>query len=76
MKKSELLRALQTEIRRHTLSTFMVSKDRVVVPGCPTCQKAFGTVEQFVRHLTDDVLPLLIDTLSSDDPSKAQDTRI
>jgi len=55
MKKSDLLHALQTEIRRHSLSTFMIAKDRVVVPGCPTCQKAFGTVEHFVQHLTDEV---------------------
>jgi hypothetical protein len=66
VKKSDLLHALQTEIRRHSLSTFMIAKDRVVVPGCPTCHKEFGTVEQFVRHSTVDVLPPLLDSLSEE----------
>lgn len=57
MKKSDLLRALQTEIRKHNLTTFVDPKHRVTVPGCPTCHQAFGTVEQFVSHLTDDVPP-------------------
>jgi len=66
MKKSELLRALQTEIRKQNLSTFIDTKNRVVVPGCPTCQKSFFTVEQFVGHLSDDVLPPLLDKLSAE----------
>ncbi len=33
---------------------------------CPTCHQAFGTVEQFVRHITDDVLPPLLDKLSNE----------
>jgi hypothetical protein len=66
MKKSELLRALQTEIQKHNLSTFMDEKDKVVITGCTFCRKHFGTVEQFKRHITDDVLPPLLDRLSSD----------
>ncbi len=56
MKKSELLRALQFEIQKHNLSTFMDEKDKVVITGCTMCRKHFGTVEQFKRHITDDVL--------------------
>jgi hypothetical protein len=63
MKKSELLKELQSEIQRHNLDTFM-SADKIVQTGCSTCQKHFGTVEQFKRHLTDDVLPPLLDKLS------------
>jgi hypothetical protein len=66
MKKSELLRALQTEIQKHDLSTFMSKEDKIVQTGCSACQKHFGTVEQFKRHITEDVLPPLLDTLSSD----------
>jgi hypothetical protein len=66
MKKSELLRALQTEIQKHSLSTFMDEKDKVVITGCTLCRKHFGTVEQFKRHITEDVLPPLLDRLSSD----------
>jgi hypothetical protein len=64
MKKSELLRALQTEIGKHNLSTFMDEKDKIVITGCTLCRKHFGTVEQFKRHITDDVLPPLLDKLS------------
>jgi hypothetical protein len=64
MKKTDLLRALQTEIQRHNLSTFMSDKHKIVETGCSICQKHFGTVEQFKRHITDDVLPPLLDKLS------------
>ena len=37
----------------------------VVVPGCPTCKKRIGTLPQFLDHLTDDVLPALLDRLSA-----------
>jgi len=65
MKKSELLRALQTEIGKHNLSTFMDEKDKVVITGCTLCRKNFGTVEQFKFHITDDVLPTLLNKLSA-----------
>jgi hypothetical protein len=64
MKKSELLRALQTEIHKHNLSTFMSKEHKIVETGCSICQKHFGTVEQFKRHITEDVLPPLLDKLS------------
>jgi len=66
VKKSELLRALQTEIGKHNLSTFMDAKDKIVITGCTHCRKNFGTVEQFKRHITEDVLPPLLDTLSTE----------
>jgi hypothetical protein len=66
MKKSELLRALQTEIQKHNLSTFMHERDKVVVTGCSFCRKHFGIVEQFERHITEDVLPPLLDRLYTD----------
>jgi hypothetical protein len=67
MKKSDLLRALQTEIQKHDLSTFMSDKHKIVQTGCTSCQKHFGTVEQFKRHITEDVLPPpLLDKLSAE----------
>jgi hypothetical protein len=57
VKKSELLSAIQHEIQRHNLSTFMSHERKIVQTGCSICQKHFGTIEQFKRHLTDDVLP-------------------
>jgi hypothetical protein len=69
MKKSELLRALQFEIQKHNLSTFMDEKDKIVITGRTLCRKHFGTVEQFKRHITEDVLPPLLDRLSSEGKS-------
>jgi hypothetical protein len=71
MKKSELLQALQAEIRRHSFDTFVdhppsvaQGSKGVVVPGCPACRKRINTMAQFLDHLADDVLPGLIDRLS------------
>jgi hypothetical protein len=69
MKKSELLRAIKEEIHRHNLSTFMSTEHKIVQTGCSTCQKHFGTVEQFKRHLGEDVLPPLLDKLSTEAPA-------
>jgi hypothetical protein len=62
MKQSDLLRALQTEIQKHNLDTFMSEKHKIVHTGCSACQKHFGTVEQLKRHITEDVLPPLLDS--------------
>jgi hypothetical protein len=71
MLKSNLLRALQAEIRRHDFSTFLTEEPSmadggpgVVVPGCPACKKRIQTMAQFMDHLADDVLPALLDRLS------------
>jgi hypothetical protein len=73
MKKSDLLKALQQEIQRHDLSTFIDSPPSVAqggrgvaVTGCPLCRKQFGTIAQFSAHLTDDVLSPLLDKLSKE----------
>jgi hypothetical protein len=42
----------------------MSDKLQIVQTGCSACQKHFGTVEQFKRHLSEDVLPPLLDRLS------------
>ncbi len=67
MRKSDLLRALQAEIRRHTFDTFVDSPPSVaqggkgvVYPGCPACRKRLFTMVNFMDHLADDVLPDLI----------------
>lgn len=71
MKKSELLRALQKEILRHDFDCFVENPPSmaqggrgVVVPGCPMCKKRINTMNQFLHHLSDDVLPALIERLS------------
>ena len=49
MRKSDLLRALQTEIRRHTFDTFVDQPpsmaqggNGIVTPGCPACRALPG----------------------------------
>jgi hypothetical protein len=44
----------------------MDDKDKIVITGCTFCRKDCGSVEQFKRHITDDVLPPLLDKLSTD----------
>ena len=72
MKKTELLRALQAEIRRHGFDTFVDEPPfvaqggrGVVVPGCPACRKRFNTMARFLDHLADDVLPALLDKVAA-----------
>jgi hypothetical protein len=72
MRKSELLSAIQNEIYRHDFSQFVDEPPSVaqggkgvVVPGCPMCKKRINTMPQFLHHLADDVLPPLLDRLSS-----------
>jgi hypothetical protein len=64
MQKSTLLRALQQEIRRHDFNYFVHEPPSiaqggrgVVVPSCPACQKRINTINQFLDHLADEVLP-------------------
>jgi hypothetical protein len=73
VQKSQLLRELQREIQRHDLSTFVDDPPSVAqggkgvtVPGCPCCRKRFGTIAQFLDHVTNDVLPAVIDKLSAE----------
>jgi hypothetical protein len=37
----------------------------VVVPGCPACKKRLFTMDNFLDHLCEDVLPGLLDKLSA-----------
>jgi hypothetical protein len=67
MDREAILTALQSELRKHNLDTFLTEKPSmaqggkgVVVTGCPACRKRFQTTNQFMDHLTDDVLPTLV----------------
>ena len=70
MLKSELLRLLQQEIRRHDFSTFIDQPPSIAqgghgvcVPGCPACKVRINTMPQFLDHLANDVLRKVIDGL-------------
>jgi hypothetical protein len=80
MKKSELLHALQSEIRRHDFSTFLTATPSmanggpgVVVPGCPACKKRLQTMANFMDHLANDVLPRLIESLSEESKATGEE---
>ncbi len=77
MKQSELLRALQAEIRRHAFDTFVDAPpsiaqggNGVVTPGYPACRKRLFTMQTFMDHICNDVLPPLVDKLSTETPEK------
>jgi len=61
MLKSELLRLLQQEIRRHDFSTFIDEPPSIGQGGRGVC----NTMPHFLDHLANDVLPKVIDTLSN-----------
>ena len=66
MKKSGLIAAIQREILRHELTTFVdeppVSSKGgkgVVVPGCSTCHKRANTITEFLEHIAHAIPPLI-----------------
>ena len=68
-KKREILQAAKTEITRHHWDTFVDDPPSiaqggkgVVVSGCPTCKKQFGTNTRYLEHLADDVMPVILRT--------------
>lgn len=72
MLKSDLLHALQIEIRRHTFDTFVDGPPSVaqggkgiVTPGCVYCRKRIFTIQAYTDHICDEVIPALLDKLSS-----------
>jgi hypothetical protein len=74
VKKSELLHAIQQEMRRHDFSHFVDEPPSVaqggkgiVVPGCPACRKRINTMPQFLYHPADDLLSPMIEKLSNQD---------
>jgi hypothetical protein len=85
MEKSQdtFLIALQREIQRHSLDTFVTDSlsvaeggTGVVVTGCVACRKRFHTIPQFIDHLAYDVLPTFMDRVRKrnviDAPQKKQ----
>jgi hypothetical protein len=69
MQKSNLIAAIQFEIRCHDWETF--AEDRIIVPGCSTCKKKLYTIGQFMDHLADSI-PALINRLSEANRANAK----
>ena len=65
--KVRILQSAKAELERHVWGTFVEGKATValggagvIVSGCESCRKRFGTNSQYLRHLADDVLPLIL----------------
>ena len=65
--KDKILADAKAELERHVWGTFVEGKasvalggTSVVVSGCEACRKRFGTNSQYLRHLSDDVLPTIL----------------
>lgn len=67
MDADTIIKAVQSELQRHTFDTYIDeypsivrSGKGVVVSGCPTCKMKMQSLNQFMSHLLDDVLPATI----------------
>jgi len=70
MDKAAILSAVRREFPKHCWDTFIDEPPSiaqggrgVVVPGCPACRKKINTITEFVDHLTDDVMPKILEDL-------------
>jgi len=68
MDKHKILAAAKTEIQRHVWGTFVDGDGisiaqggkGVVVSGCEACRKQLQSNAQYLRHLADDVMPMIL----------------
>jgi hypothetical protein len=65
--KTRIVQSAKSELMRHTWDTFVDEPpsvaqggNGVVIPGCPACRKRINTNDQYLRHLSDDVLPVIL----------------
>jgi hypothetical protein len=68
MDAQPIISAVQQEIRKHVWDTFVdqppvvrLGGHGVVVPGCSACRKRINTMDQFLDHISNDVLPGVIE---------------
>ena len=65
--KTRMFQVSKAELMRHSWDTFVdeppsvaAGGNGVVIPGCPACKKRINTNDQYLRHLSDDVLPVIL----------------
>ncbi len=68
MDRERTLKIAHEEMQKHTFDTFMDESfcdagggRGAVVSGCPYCKKQMQSLNQFMVHLIDDVLPVIVD---------------
>jgi hypothetical protein len=67
--RNEILAEAQRELSKHIWDNFVTGDGRsvaqggrgVVVVGCAVCKLHLQTRDQYMRHLTNDVLPGIVD---------------
>ena len=74
MDKAKIVVAVQAELRRHTWGTFIDEPPSVAqggkgvaVTGCTACRIRTNNNAQYLKHLSDDVLPQILDRVLADD---------
>jgi Fe-S oxidoreductase len=74
LERNRIIEIARDELVKHSLDTFVddppsIAKGGrgVVVTGCPGCRKQFQSVNQFVNHLVDDVLPVIADRVVNEE---------
>jgi hypothetical protein len=67
MDKAKILAEAKAELERHVWGTYVEGKATVALggtgvvdSGCEACRKRFGTNSQYLRHLSEDVLPNIL----------------
>jgi hypothetical protein len=65
--KTRIFQSAKSELMRHSWDVFVdhppsvaEAGNGVVIPGCPACHKRINTNDQYLRHLSDDVLPVIL----------------
>jgi hypothetical protein len=73
MDKAKILLAAQAALQRHTWGAFVdegltiaLAVTESLRPGCEACRKRINTNSQYLRHLADDVLPQVIESVLSE----------
>ena len=68
MDKTKILMTAKTEFLRHHWGTFVDESPSLArgsrgtaTMGCPRCRKRLNTIDEYMRHLADDVLPPIVD---------------
>ena len=65
--KTRIFQSAKSELMRHGWDVYTDNPPSVVeggigvvVPGCTACKKRINTSDQYLRHLSDDVLPIIL----------------
>jgi len=64
MDSEKIIAALRRDLQIHTFDTFLEQASDetkgIIVSGCPACKKRLQSLNQFMSHLFDDVIPATV----------------